>query len=616
MAKASAHIAPGNAGYFSHNSRQSFSQSQVFFDEENEIGSRKEEAFEIYRFELKERSAAYKERVGQNIQKKTVTHLSAVVNLEQHHTLEDLKPLTQYIENELDTKVLQEVIHRDEGKLVHKETGEILTSGEQFFCNPEDKKLYFDEEFEEPIDMSEWNMEKNYHAHIEFVGLASDGKSIKRELTTWFFRKLQDKTAEVLGMERGQITKPTYTKEQMKEIKAALKPKKTYADDKAYGTVFTATAKKLGYWKPKPKRSKRKDTHDYKAAKAQENELTAKALAKQKDLKAEIARLRIDLQDQKAKRSDYAALEQLNKDLKEKIKQKDLLLEDLKSETEKFQLEIKALKELAYTTEEHWMGEEDNLTEIVEVSYKELYERATDPAIQERYEFLENKMAEYGSKALRLEEKLRLKDFDHSNQIKALAQVTQELKDEQAKNTTLNTQNKHLKAKIATLPTESTLEELNTLKIDFEKLGTEYWELYAVAYDEEHEEQVFDDYGILHDKVFSYKDRYEESELKNTEKDEEIKTLKEGYSEIEKSVFGDNEDRTVEKIIEHTNTLATVLSNISKYLKIGMHAITKLFSKEVPGVNEVQKEQLNIIKSSLATKKKKDTSSSFKPNNP
>ena len=48
MAKASTHIAPGHGGYFSHNSRQSFSQSQVFFDEENEIGSTKEEAFNKY----------------------------------------------------------------------------------------------------------------------------------------------------------------------------------------------------------------------------------------------------------------------------------------------------------------------------------------------------------------------------------------------------------------------------------------------------------------------------------------------------------------------------------------------------------------------------------------
>ena len=285
MAKASTHIAPGNAGYFSHNSRQSFSQSQVFFDEANEIGSTKEEAFTIYRSQLKERSNAYETRVGQKLQNKTVTHLSAVVNLEQHHTMEDLSPLVKYIETQLDTNVTQVAIHRDEGKLVNKETGEILTSGEQFFCDSDTQKLYFDKDFVEPIDMSEWDIEKNYHAHIEFMGLTSEGKSIKRELTTRFFRALQDKTAEILKMERGEKTQPSYTKEQMQEIKKALKPKKEYANDKAYGKAFTSVAKDLGYWKPKPSRTKRRDTHDYKADKAIENELIAKAITKAKNLK-------------------------------------------------------------------------------------------------------------------------------------------------------------------------------------------------------------------------------------------------------------------------------------------------------------------------------------------
>jgi len=130
MAKSSAHIEPGNAGYFSHNSRQSFSQSQVFFDETNEVDLTKEEAFKIFRSELAARGNDYEERVGQKLQQNTVTHLSAIVNLEQHHTLDNLNPLLHFIEERLDTKIIQRAIHRDEGKLVHKTTGEILTSGE------------------------------------------------------------------------------------------------------------------------------------------------------------------------------------------------------------------------------------------------------------------------------------------------------------------------------------------------------------------------------------------------------------------------------------------------------------------------------------------------------
>ena len=33
-------------------------------------------------------------------------------------------------------------IHRDEGKIKHKETGEYLVSGIDFYFNPDDKKYY------------------------------------------------------------------------------------------------------------------------------------------------------------------------------------------------------------------------------------------------------------------------------------------------------------------------------------------------------------------------------------------------------------------------------------------------------------------------------------------
>jgi chromosome segregation ATPase len=562
MAKSSIHIEPGHGGYFSHNSRQSFSQSQVFFDESNEIGSTKEEAFTLYREELKTRSAAYTKRTKQKLQNKTVTHLSAVVNLEQHHTLKDLKPLTKYLEDELDTKIIQTVIHRDEGKLVHKETGEILTSGEQFFCNPKDKKLYFDKDFKKPIDMSKWEIEKNYHAHIEFMGLTSKGKSIKRELTTWFFRKLQDKTAEVLKMERGEKTKPSYTKEQMKAIKKELKPKKSYTNDKAYGTAFTAIAKKLGYWKQRPKRTKRKDTHDYKAAKAKENELNAKALAKQKDLKTEIAKIRTELQTLKADRSKYAELEQLNKDLKDRIKQKDLTIEELQNTAFKILKKSKKIKGKSFTSE-------------TKKSYKLLYE-----------ETIENKT---DLEAKLTKEKANIKtvykeDTELTNTLKKqISTQEQTIANKDSEISSLTTQNQALNKKIATLPSLDTLEELKTLRNDFEEKNSDYWELYALAYDENHIETVYDQYGVAQDKTFSYKERYEQSEdkvdalkIKLVEKEDEIKTLE-----------------------EDLNILTTILSNVSKYLKIGMEKLVELFTDGIPGKEEIEKEQPNKIESVL-----------------
>jgi hypothetical protein len=331
MAKSSIHIANGASGYIAHNSRESWSKSQVFFDEKNEIYNTKKEAFKLYRSELAARSEAYTKKTNQKLQKNTIKHISMVVNLEQRHNMKDLKKLSEYIEAKLDTKVFQIAIHKDEGKLVHKSTGQILTSGEQFFCNPKTKELFFDEKYTQKIDMNEWNVEKNYHAHIEVMGINSEGKSIRGTLNSTLFREFQSKTAEILGMERGKTSKPRYTKEQLTQIRGALKPRKEYQNEKAYGIAFNAMAKELGYLKPQPKRTKRLDTHAFKEREAKANKREALALAKIKDVQAENTRLRAMLKDKGATRSDYAELEKTIRDLKDKAKAKELSFKKLKT---------------------------------------------------------------------------------------------------------------------------------------------------------------------------------------------------------------------------------------------------------------------------------------------
>jgi len=509
MSKSSIHIANGGSGYIAHNARETFSQSQVFYDEKNEIWNNKEKAFKLFRFELAARSDAYSKRTKQKLQKKSITHLSAIVNLEQHHTLEDLKPLAKYLEDELDTKMFQVAIHRDEGKLVHKETAKTLTSGEQFFSNPKNKKLYFDKNFENEIDLSEWKLEKNYHAHFEFMGLDQEGKSIRRKFNNHFFRKLQDFTAKTLEMERGNES-PSYSKEEMKEIRTKVNADGYSAKDKEYGKKFIEVAKELGYWKPKPNHKKRKDTHDYKAEKAKENEANAKAIATQKSLKEDIAKLRKQLQEQGAVRKQYAELEQLNKDLKAKIKNKDLTLEQMKQQIDQLNVNLWA------------------------------------------------------------------KD----TKIKAVEKQNQALKD-----------------KIDTLPSSDTLEELKTLKNDFEELQTENAELWELAYEEDYE-TVLDMYGLPHDKTFTYKERYEQSLVKIEELEKEIRDsddyitkLDKGYEEIEKIVFGEAKERKVEEVIKGVSLMRDVIINVSKYLEIGVKNIVGLFKKGVPNSKEVEEAQ-------------------------
>lgn len=305
-----------------------------------------------------------------------------------------------------------------------------------------------------------------------------------------------------------------------------------------------------------------------------------------------------------------------NNTLDSSLKEKDLLLEEIKTEN-------KDLQKLAYTTEEHWVGEDDNLIETVKVSYQTLYKRATDPAIQERYEYLENKVDEYSSQVFRLEEKLRLKNFESNSQDIELIQIKQKFKEEQEENIALKSQNEQLKAEIPTLSSSDTLKELETLKKDFEKKNDDYWELYFLAYDEDNPEQEFDDDGISHDRVLSYKERYDQSELevknlkiKFEEKDEQIEILQDGYSKIEDTIFQNSEDRSVEDIVEGVNTIATILSNVTKYLKIGKEKIVELFADNVPKKEEVEKEQFSNTESVLPSNKENNSSPAIKPMKP
>ena len=268
MGISSMHIQGASAGSILHNARENFSHSVVFIDEKNECDHIAKEAYEIYRQELAIRSEAYSARTKQKLQKNALTQLSAIFNLEKRHTLEDLQPLKKYLEKELDTKVYQIAIHRDEGKLVHKQTKKELYSGKEFYKNPEDDELYFDKEYTKKIDMNEYNIEKNYHAHIEMLGIDSTGQAIKRnKLSKFQLSKMQTEVAEILHMERGVLGS----------------------------------------------KAKRRDTHDFKerGTEQQKQKQTVSSL------KAEIERLRKEMAEAKQfSRADYQALAKIKKHTK------------------------------------------------------------------------------------------------------------------------------------------------------------------------------------------------------------------------------------------------------------------------------------------------------------
>jgi len=274
MAKSSIHIEAGKEGYLAHNDRSKPTVNSIFSDEENEVSNSSKKAFEIYRRALATRSEAYTKRTKQKLQKKTTTHLSAIVNLNKHHTLEDLKKVANHLEETFDTKVFQMAIHRDEGHI--DKNGKAL---------------------------------KNYHAHIEFLGLDSEGRSVRRKLTKKSLINLQNTVANLLQMDRG-----------------------------------------INYARERKPRPKRLGTYEYKEHKKKESEALLQEQAKVKDLNKSIKDLREKLQQQEAIREQYAYLEEFNQKLKAKVKAKKLTIKQMNKEIKFFIQRVVDLEFHAFDT--------------------------------------------------------------------------------------------------------------------------------------------------------------------------------------------------------------------------------------------------------------------------
>jgi len=168
MAISSIHIEAGKLGYCYHNTRQRATKNSIFPENKVEYDNSAEDAIKIFRDELKKREILYTKRTGKKLHSKTIKHLSAIVNLQKHHTIEDVKKIAEFLEKELGTKVFQVAVHRDEG--------------------------WIDENGVKHV---------NYHGHLEFLGLDEEGRSVRKKLDRKFLIQLQSKVAEILKMKRG-----------------------------------------------------------------------------------------------------------------------------------------------------------------------------------------------------------------------------------------------------------------------------------------------------------------------------------------------------------------------------------------------------------------------------
>lgn len=136
-----------------------------------------QEADELYMQLKQESSNNYTERTGQKIQTaEEKLRWSAVINIDEHHTLQDVENLAKKLEEKYGWQSLQVAIHRDEG-----------------YKDKEGKTHY------------------NHHAHLEFFMLDKEGiyRFKKRDFGMKKMSDLQTEVAEVLGMERGKPKRET-----------------------------------------------------------------------------------------------------------------------------------------------------------------------------------------------------------------------------------------------------------------------------------------------------------------------------------------------------------------------------------------------------------------------
>ena len=397
MGKSSIHLQTAKGGTVLHNARENYSKSVVFTDEKNELWNDSKTAFKMFRDELEVRTKAYTERTGQKLHKTTSTMISGVVNLEQKHTLKDMEKIKDYLEKEFDTKVIQMSVHRDEGKLINKENQDLkLVSGKDFFLNAKDNKLYFDSKFENKINMNEWQIEKNYHGHFEMLGLDNEGKTLRKKMNIIKLSKLQDFTAQSLGMER--------------TLSNVIVNEKGKAQRKS-----TTNKKRL-------------DTHEFKEQAKIINE-TKKDLVSEKDLKKEILELKKELQEEKAKRPDYAKLENMNKLLLERVHEKNLTINDFKIEIDTYKKEREQLKKDIF----HPTLKKSDDTPATNLEVANHYIKQ-NKSLKEQNKVLENKV-------ITLEDKIVSSSPQNDLLIK-------EIKDLKEKVTVLENENKSLKQKI------------------------------------------------------------------------------------------------------------------------------------------------------------------------
>ena len=332
----------------------------------------------------------YKKIVNQNMQKaytkKDGTKVKAqedlliketVLTIKDNQNENDIKDLFQELNKEYGGHHLTEIsIHRDEGHFLKNDiayypTKNILKKeNDWFICSNQDIQKPKKEDFDTKVNINDFEKVFNYHAHAKFS----------------MFDMNTGKTAQI---NKGQMSK---------RIK------------------FVSDYLGLDY-------SPGKDRHIKKSV----NQVKDEHLAKQKDLKIEIAKAREELQKEKAVRKDYAALEELNKNLKNEVKQKTLTIEDLNEHIQNLKYSLlnskKENRELSESNNK--LKDDNNFND----SLIEKYEFITDNQ-EELHKSQEKEIKVLNDRLVEKEKKNLsrpiMSDYDYKNDISRMVNVATE----------------------------------------------------------------------------------------------------------------------------------------------------------------------------------------------
>ncbi|HFP7489915.1 TPA: hypothetical protein ACHD77_001776 [Campylobacter jejuni] len=163
---------------YEHNHREIATANAVFCNTKNEYFFLKNKDDEI-----KKRIETYQKNKNRKLDSKTILEREFILEVSENTTIDDLrKAILNEFESALDTKIFSIAIHRDEGELISKKDGTSYVSGDDFYYHEKTGIWSFENglkynSFEELEQ--DFIIKKNYHAHVIFSGLRSDGTSIK-----------------------------------------------------------------------------------------------------------------------------------------------------------------------------------------------------------------------------------------------------------------------------------------------------------------------------------------------------------------------------------------------------------------------------------------------------